>query len=622
MEIKKVFNKNIFKDKSFIKMVCFTVVMLLVLVLGSNFGYVSASGNYDFEVTSGTNYSTYENYQNSSIYNSDALNVFNITYNSDLPDISQINSLIGISYDGYTHGNNTLNLSNCPNYIAYRTSALNRINILFYADGGVVSMMNGKTSFLYSGTSSIEWAIVSVDTTNWTISNADYGVTSYSAAGLTDSNLRSYCGKNLGQNCSFLFSNSSVYAPLNSYYPDMGGGDNCFLWFKDFNNGAHTSFVDVNYQLADGLIGGNGSNGGASALNYLYADTADWWLNNDPTSQKFYNGSVTFNSSLNDYIIEHSDEYAINYDFECDIAFYYFFAPPSGQATNWQPTASCPFYKGIYGVDVEDEVEDSAFEWHYFSCHFDFDNDITDDAEDFISDGYGHRFSLYNDLYDNFDATGYLSDNTHITITPAEIIDLINGTFDGGGQLTIKQWSTFRIKCTAKIGAPSYINTSGSISDFISSASSATSGGYSETFDLLTGNSTLGDQSMLTNNNPYTELSDNTYDDTQLPSTGGTTGTTTVSTGNVTQTVNVTNEGAKYIPSLISKLIPTSIGDNTSGITERFYNLAQVNGFVTVMAETVPAVPNVIWTYCEDYLAITLYLLAVAFVLRLILDLL
>ena len=63
IELKKIFNKHIFKDKSFIKMVCFTIVLLLVLVLGNTFGYVSAEEGDCL-------YLNQPDYVNSSVYDS------------------------------------------------------------------------------------------------------------------------------------------------------------------------------------------------------------------------------------------------------------------------------------------------------------------------------------------------------------------------------------------------------------------------------------------------------------------------------------------------------------------------------------------------------------------------
>ena len=637
IELKKIFNKHIFKDKSFIKMVCFTIVLLLVLVLGNTFGYVSA------DTTAYSHCLNVTDWQSSSFFVSN--------YYCDWLG-GGINENDTIVFDYFCNtsdllGTNPTMYESTKYYLLLggtRTSYTTNLDLYMFDDESLYFISN---PYSYSGgwtiyTKSDSYEVLTFQTygdgTNLqSITRPSDVVISYPLTNTKTINGETYYYFTVGSSIEFpLLTNMNYYAFTNN----VGYGDYVATMDSYLTDGSNASNIyQLNYMYGSAPELGGFSNlvgtTGASSLsvegpeNNAYVDYADWILNNytGDIANNYRNMSVSFTSNLNDYIHEHYDDleeqgdaYSIWLDYNVFIDFYYQTVIDYGNLGGGVTLGS-----EFASVSV-DYNHDMVFTNNYhWSCNYVFspsDNDAS-----YISSGYLLPMDAFIEEYNQIYTLGldglfaYLSpsdgsgnligDNgtrVHTNLTLSQLMTLVknnaivwSANYDGLNQ--------FKMTCTAKI-------------IYDDGTTYVPSGTYIETFNLLDGTSTTDSNNMLTNYNPYTT---NTSEDvtSSLPSTN-TSGSSvaTSSTGNVTQTVNVTNEGAKYIPSIISSLIPSSFGDTSTGLAQRFTTLVDSNNFITLMASTVPAIPSTVWTYLTEYLGISLYLLACAFVLRLILDLL
>ena len=634
IEFKKIFNKHIFKDKSFIKMVCFTIVLLLVLVLGNTFGYVSADGGYslDLGIEDAEFWLNTPDWRESDVYDSSVSVGFD--YGIDREDaeatdstaINNFNCISNYGISGFPSVdayNNPIDYSSFDAYLIYN-------NYLLLYDSSVckvfyVNYSNANRLYIYAsdrGAYCVTFGLTYNSNSSATVSGGYYREV------YDEYHSNSFHSKNwiqLGAYLGYKLSNAPIYCTANSYSSANDMIDNFF----EGSDG-----VDSNYLLYDGGIepsegsgigGGSNSDSSENETNNMYVDYADWILNNyvGDVPDNYRNMSVSFTSNLNDYIHEHYDDlesqgdaYCIWLDYSVFIDFYY-----DGVVDYGTISASL----GGEFANVQYSHDITTTNTYHWSCNYVFTP--TDNDDDYISSGYLLPMDAFIEDYNQIytmglsglfayltpsDGSGNMISSTgtrvHTSLTLPQLMQLISedgiiwdSNYEGLNQ--------FKMTCTAKI-------------IYDDGTTYAPSGTYIETFNLLDGTSTVDSSNMLTNYNPYITNTDEDVT-SSLPSTNNSgSSVSTSSTGNVTQTVNVTNEGAKYVPSIINSLIPSSFGDTTTGLAERFTTLVDSNNFITVMASTVPAIPSTVWTYLTEYLGISLYLLACAFVLRLILDLL
>lgn len=93
-----------------------------------------------------------------------------------------------------------------------------------------------------------------------------------------------------------------------------------------------------------------------------------------------------------------------------------------------------------------------------------------------------------------------------------------------------------------------------------------------------------------------------------------------VNTGSTNVTVNNDNGTAKYVPTILNKLLPNSEGDG--GLSNDVQDLVNSNGWVTFMKTTYSFIPAAFWDKIVLYFGACLTITACAFLLRIILDLL
>ena len=642
-QLKKIFNKNILKDKSFIKMVCFTIVLLLVLVLGNNFGYVSADGGFEYCLN-------LEDYQNSSIYDSTVDSSYINFYARNNISRDTYSNLGTIDFSVLSN-NSVFDMSSIQYYAVQLGSSGNTIyffdnlpRIFFYGTNGYQLQMPSDS---HCYTAYMRYETNGTDLFNFSVSS-DY---------VNELSLNYDSNRNVKwrqfDNIILSYANFPIYTVKQGWRSEYGDIYSAFnIGFCGDNGGGTNYFINMNYFSDsatpligfDNLVGVGNSSSGNLPENNMYAEYADWYLNNYSGNipSNFRNMSVSFTSNLNDYINQQlanengttASDWVIYVDYSAFIDFYYKSVTDYG---NIQISANLPENFANVSYTTPDIGSSTVYHWAAsyefplynnsdlgYNSAFDnvFHSPYNGYTTGFFMDGYkfantanyvwtcpfsglfAYMTPTSNSKFTNSNGVSYSIDITLYEIMQIIDANMINWSpeYEGLNQ--------FKLTCDAQI---MYVGDDSTV-DY-------TSGWYSETFNLLTGESVTGSNAMLTNYNPYI---DNTTDDytNNLPSTSSGSSFTSVTTGNVTQTVTVSNEGAKYIPSIISSLIPSSFGDTSTGLANRFTTLVDSNNFITVMANTVPAIPTTVWTYLTEYLGISLYLLACAFVLRLILDLL
>lgn len=149
---------------------------------------------------------------------------------------------------------------------------------------------------------------------------------------------------------------------------------------------------------------------------------------------------------------------------------------------------------------------------------------------------------------------------------------------------------------------------------------------YSYDADLINGSRYVGTDATLTYSDldsafggdtpsqylPSDELSNDNY-----YSEGG---SASSSSGGNSQVVNVTtNDSGKYVPGLIEKLLPGVSGDG--GLSEDFQQMSNSNGWIQFMKNTFSFVPVAFWDNLNIYFVVALGIVGIAFVLRIVLDL-
>lgn len=638
--MKKYFNKSIFKDKSFIKMVCFTIVLLLVLVLGNSFGYVSADGD-------GLSclWLNYEDYLASDVYDISNVNVRYMAQSENA--IVGSNAFFGIDFQNevtdFTYAGG-FNWDDIKYYVVVGNAYPSAWTIYLFTCEPTTVLINDVDAYNFWMWLPNESWVYKITVSAWgtgTTLTSPYVVCSPSVTRENpnynpDNQLYfiSYSGRSSDVIC---YSNTHIYTSQNS-------GIGNYADYKAFINNQPNDIVDVNYLYGDalplsgfdnlegigdgdGIIGNGDSLSGQAPDNSMYVDSCDWVMNNYSSDiiNNWKTISVMFTSNLNDYIRENYDnedleDFYITYDFVVDVYFYYY-----ALEYNDIGSGDISFAKGLVTIGYNAPINTVSTDKFKFACTYkksDANSPLSQSVSNFIDAGNSHVWSL-NTLFPLLTPSGKLvidydqdqdpsnNNGTHyeqdIEFTLPELMSKIN---DGQLRLNNNSFSSFKLTCKASIN---YGNQATNEAIY-------TSGNYTETFDLLTGESTIDDSSMLTNYNPYNSNTAESYD--VIPSSSSGSSTSSASTGNVTQTVTVTNSGSEYIPSLVNKLLPTSLGDTGTGLVDTFATMVQSNGWIAVMASTVPAIPAEMWTYMTTYLSITLYLLACAFVLRLILDLL
>ena len=593
----KKYLKIDFSKRDVISTVCFTVVMILVLVLGNSFGYVSADddvtldvpSSFSFGSFSGSNTFNYVDYQASSIYDS------SVAYFSNSSSTYRVNFLnflntYSIPSSGYYMNNVGGNdrdmdlINNSYNYFV--TGDQNAMWLVLVPTsctvvGGTIYLPDTESAWYFS----LKFSYDSANDT-W-VPMSQNGHTQFAQL-LVDWNNQvthssGYCYNMI---CS---ANDVVFYSSNLYFVKQNVQDNYSIAnVSNFLNGSNSDFEDVNYFLTDSQFGydnGSGSSGETSSNN-LYLNNP-FWVYSMPTystsnrgSIVTNNGTTTFNAAMTNYQLEHPSEFELHFTFQITVkytadggwsggshGFYLLGATPFNALGSDTVSRTGTFkYRPSGGSDTY-----SALSLEHFTGSYSF-NTITN----------------YRYIFANCYLDGDTSKDDFLTWYTR------NYSSDG------VQFSSIVLKCTAEL-FDAYQNYSGPCI-------------YQ--YDFISGTASKLSDSMGTNNNPYDYQNQDSYSDTVTGAYGYVT-----QTNNNNQTVTITNSNVNTND--ISNVIG-DIGDedDSSSLINKFSSLLSLSSWVAVFATAMSFVPVAFWTNLVEYFAVALGILSTFLVLRYILNLL
>ena len=601
---KEVFNKKILSDRSFISMVCFTIVLILVVVLGSVFGYVSADDNisnsedFSLGISGAQEFLTYEGYQNSSLYFSSAPSYFSNFFPADDTGSGQVgnsvlfslvtdyvSSYIDSSYSNYviTTGNQYSNSSyflvSCfdddtyfyydPNGAGFTCQGSGH-----YVKGYVFQVSNGNSISLVYNPSAVE--LTTFDS-------------AYNGIEFRYKNLSNIYGNTYGPNGRLALSNVPIYAydTVNVSWPSGVTA----LWNSVyyFWNNRDTYYKDINYGFADGLVGGE-VGASETSSNNMYLDSCKFTFNynkyvksttDDDLSYKgnWNKGNVVFDAILNDYQLEHLDQFTLHIQWQVLIAGKGFYLQENSLGGYDYGTA-VPF-GGNYVMSTESTYTLSSFHSNGDSLSWNAD-------------------TIYNSIFcDNSLLVNYNHSLTSLLAQASEFAEI--------------DWSSWKIYANAWL-----------------STTTETSDKRIDSYNFLSGTSTNVSDSLNTNNNPFIDGEDSSFFDSDDSTT--TSQTTSNSNGNVTQTVtvNVDNSSSSsgsdsIISKIIDKLLGTTDDDaeySEAGLTDSFLETTNSNGWLEFFNSSLSFVPNAFWSKLSVMFTTVCAILVIAFILRIILDIL
>lgn len=346
---------------------------------------------------------------------------------------------------------------------------------------------------------------------------------------------------------------------------------------------------------------------GGSNANNLYLKGADFIFKHDPYYPPYNvnfnagqdhipNGNIIFTGVLNDYQIEHADEFDLVFDFTLDFDVNY---------KNWDSAFSL-FKKTSRALGNQKNLK----------LNFKTSNDYICSLSDFISNNNQYTL-IFADVFDDLESND---------ITLSTLLGQMR-------ELVSVEYNVFNLYCNVHL---------------VSNGSS--SGGYTEYYNPINKLGLTTDESIKTNKTPYivtpSEQASDDPDTTNIkpkPSVPGPAGTeglennvnsnSSSSTGAITITNNNTNNynptntlnGSDGSPfsNLINKLFGDgtvsegSIGDNT---VESLDGVVGANGFLRYMNQTLTWIPSSVWAEISVFVAICLGILVAGFILRIILD--
>lgn len=366
---------------------------------------------------------------------------------------------------------------------------------------------------------------------------------------------------------------------------------------------------------------GSGSDNGTDE-NYLVMNDGDWIFKNSQYSAPYSNvidtgsvipnGSCTFQFDLNDYQLENTSNFELCYYFTFDLDVNY---------QNWGD-AFGPFKATSKLLNNKKNFK-AQFDYSY--------NDspaLIENLQSFYNSGCTHSFT-FEELFNNFHGTS--SSSLTNLLTQMKELDYV-------------EYNKFNVTCTAFLDSQNTVKSSGFITEW---------------YNPMSKKGLTTDESGKTNPYPYIPSpEDQGEDDVQpkphTPGPGGndpddnTTTTTTTGNGNG---VNVTvNNNPTFNNNVSSK---STGGSDTSGTNPEnssvfnFYNTfnpfsfifnklagnqqtdvetvsdaTQTNAWIQIMSTTFSFIPVSFWTYLSTFAIACLGIIVVAFVLRIILDLL
>lgn len=587
-----------FSKKDSISLVCFTIVMVLVLVLGNCFGFVHAEGS---QVDLFLNW---QDYQSSNVYNS---YYFNVTYiNSSENSVLASNALFdldfstietvpsGFDFDDINYycivGNGypshwRVYLFHCDNVPIYHCGENNSSN--FYIDNldnstvyymdvsphGDGTDLSSPYVFIPDGISS---------------SNATFDNEGDCYYFLTESHSGDY--KLVGSNFPYVTYNSQANFTNGSYHGDL-------VAYMNGSSLDSLNLHDVNYLNVNGscpsLNGfsnlenvGGGSGTGETSLNNLYMNNPFWTFSmpsyNSSNRGNIVNnnGTATFNATKTNYQLEHGSQFNLHFTFQITVkytadggwsggshGFYLLGATPYNALGSDTVSRTGTFkYRPSGGSSTYSELS-----LEHFNGSYSF-NTITN---------YRYIF-----------ANCYLDGDT----SKDDFLTWYSRSYSSDSV----QFSSIVLKCTAELFDSNQNYSSPCIYQY----------------DFVSGTASMLSDGMGTNNNPYDYENQDSYTDSVTGAYGYVT-----QTNNNNQSVTITNSNVNTND--ISNVIG-DIGDedDSSSLISKFSSLLSLSSWIAVFASALSFVPVAFWTNLVSYFAVALGILSTFLVLRYILNLL
>lgn len=590
-----------FAKRDFIAMVCFIVVMILVLILGNTFGYVSADDNvsnsedFSLGISGAEEFYTYSGYQNSSLYFSTAPSYFSNFFPSVSNGVGQVGnsalfslvtnyvtSYIDSSYSNYVittgneYSNNSYFLVSCfdddtyfyfdPNDAGFTCQGSGH-----YVKGYVFQVSNGNSISLVYNPNPVE--ITTFD--------SSYNGTEFRYKSLNDIYGTTYSGGRLA------FGNVPVYAydTVNVSWPSGVTA----LWNSVyyFWNNRDTYYVDINYGVADGLVGGSGGIP-ENDSNNMYLDSCQFKFTFNPYvnsisdddmkyTGNWNKGNITFNAILNNYQSENITNFSLKFKFQMLI-----------RGTGYLP----------FNNPNVDQLDDG----HVFFGNFFIEQ--TKSLSELSSGSISwNADSLWSIMLDD-SATVNGSNISHLSSFLSQV-----------SEYKEIDWSYFKIYATCYL-----VSDTEGISDT----------SRSDSYNFLTGLTTNVSDGLDTNYNPYVDSSTGLPSGDESHVEDSSSSSSTSSNGNMIQNNNQTvtvnnNVNSSEVTNQLDQILgSTGSDDDTSdgGLTDSFLEKTNSNAWLQLMSTTFGFVPASIWIDLGIFLVVVLGILAAFLILRFLLDLL
>lgn len=590
-----------FSKRDVIFCVCFTIVMILVLILGNTFGYVSADDNisqdqeyFNPEISGADDFMSFTGFLSSSIYDSSmptAQNFFptrSNNYNNEIYDsfIQFFPSHISSSYSNYLvlDGNELTSTGQVMTVVCFDDSTFPTI------DSGLRlwAFESGHKFDLYKFTfSNDNWALssYSIDNNINKFDN-DYQNVGFYTRAVSDIASGSYPGNRL------CLGNVQVFA----YNTNSDGSFSSLwniLWYLNgylSGNSYQDRFFPINYYLSDGLIGGTGSIGGETDSNNMYLNNCKFTFSfnryvdsvtNDTLTYRnnWGGGYINFSAMLNNYQYENIDKFSLQFQFQVLVKG-----------------------KGTLHQEDNDSYPTETVKDFYGNFYYTESCDLLD-----LSNGtIAWRLS---DITNSFEDSSAVINGTNITKLDRFIANMT--------EYVSIDWSYFKLYCTAKL-----------VSDDV-----GTSETYrTDSYNFVTGSSTVVSDGLDTNLNPYYDSENDSVsgDDDHIESNSSST-TTSTGYGTVTQnnnqtvTVNTGSSGSSDTVEKVEQILAgVDSGEDIDSVSwvSTFSDLVGTNAFIVLMTTTFSFIPVNVWTSLATFFVVCLGFLTAFVLLRMLLDLL
>ena len=586
----KKYLKIDFTKRDTISVVCLTIVLVLVLVFGNCFGFVSADeGGYeyclnktDYESSSiyvGTLYSNNEKWYPK---NNFSFSLYDELDDLDFSSISSVDS--GFDYSQVTH------------YMIFYQDGLNALIYFFYAE---------PTMFYYGSQYYLQMPEGYTDNC---VYKANIPFTVYGQGDgeghdygfhLTNSSIQEV---NIGQWRDFyIVDNNYTIIPLlgNIQFSQICNG-----WNTEFNNiydafigrndtGKTNYWVNTNYFYGnapslngfDNLEGvEGGSDSGETSLNNLYMNNPFWTFSMPSYSSSnrgnivTSNGSATFNATKTNYQLEHESEFNLHFTFQITVKY----------------TADGGWSGGSHGFYLLGSTNYNALGSTTISRTGTFKYRPSGGSSTYSELSLEHFNGSYS--FNTITNYRYIFGNCYLDgdTSKDDFLTWYTRNYNSDDV----QFSSIILKCTAELFDSNLNYSSPCIYQY----------------DFVSGTASLLSDGMGTNNNPYDYQNQDSYTDSVTGSYGY-----MVQNNNQTVTVTNSNVNSNDISNVIG-----DIGDDqdSDSLINKFSTLLSLSSWVAVFASAMGFVPVAFWTNLVEYFAVALGILSTFLVLRYILNLL